>query len=143
MSDLPLDWERNGAGTPFYYFVRGLTSINLYPKPTSSGADDLLVYYAAYPDHATLTDQTFFIPYAYERAIVAYGCMRISLKDIDREGANRLAFYTTEWQRYIEKLKNQVYSYYEKRVIRYGWNRRRSDTADLFCSINTQLQRDS
>lgn len=101
-------FRQDPSGTPTAWYLRGATSLGLFPKPDTSLLAGLVVYYTAYPADPVNASDFYTAPTALEEAIICYAKLQASLKDIAGEGGKRVGYYQQEWQMWLQRCKDYV-----------------------------------
>lgn len=111
---------RNESGTPFCYFLRGTSSIYLYPAPSVTDSDALDVFFAALPPKVTTAGDQYYLPHGFEDYLLNYGNWRASVKDAHGEGARRVEMYLGLWMKDLERGKQKVQEADNQEVVSMG-----------------------
>lgn len=89
-------WKGAAEGTPTHWIPWGISSsgiyqIRLHPVPSTTGSNDLVIWWVGKPAWMTADSDTPVIPATYGETI-AYGmCFRAALRDTDRDRGGRIA----------------------------------------------------
>ena len=116
------DTDNAGAGTPYTYFLSG-NVINLYPKPSVDGNDNLDIFYVRMPTEVAVDNDVPEIPLFMHEDIIRYCLARAKELDDDLEGAAALG------QEYDSRMNNALFeikgqpadSYPSVRVLPGDW----------------------
>lgn len=111
---------RTQEGTPFCYFLRGNSSVYLYPTPGTTDADALDLYFAALPPKVTAAGDQYYLPHGFEDYLLNYACWRASVKDAHGEGARRVEMYLGLWMKDLERGKQKVQEADNQEVVSMG-----------------------
>ncbi|MBA3758928.1 MAG: hypothetical protein H0X07_00175 [Gemmatimonadales bacterium] len=101
-------YRQTGNGVPYLYYLRGGTSINLFPTPSATITNGLSLHYTAMPVMPATTANTFNFPLANEDLIVSYCLYRAALKDATGEGGARVPLYRQEYMQALKEMKSSV-----------------------------------
>lgn len=101
------DW-RDQVGTPTHWFLRGMSTLRLWPTPSAAGSANIDVFGTGLPPVIAHPEDQFYVPNGYDAAFQAYAKMRATQKDAHGEGARRLGMFEAEWMRALEKGKQSV-----------------------------------
>lgn len=101
-------FRQEPSGTPTAWYMRGASSLGLFPVPDTSLLAGLVVYYTAYPPDPANDAAFYGVPTVLEEALICY-CKRLAaIKDIAGEGGKRIAIYEAEWAMWERKMVNYV-----------------------------------
>lgn len=103
------DFPNESAGTPTHYYIKmaGTPTIGLYPKPDTTVANAISVYYVQRPSTLTTAATNPAIPEPYHRLIALYAMWRLLQKDVKDETADRYqALYEQQMQQMSHDMKN-------------------------------------
>ncbi len=114
------NYQQAGSGTPDFYYVRGQSGFGLHHTPGATDADILKVVYVGLPPHISADDEHFYCPHGAERALIIYGKMMASEKDIYGEGARRAQMYAAQWENELVRLKRQTDQGAEREGVALG-----------------------
>ena len=115
-------WRSAASSTPWAYYQRGMSSIGLYPAPSSSGTADLVVTAAVIPPKVTEPEDFFYVPVGCEDGLISYAKLQASLKDAFGEGERRIPEYKEEWKLAKARACQLVRDAQGQRIIRFGEN---------------------
>jgi hypothetical protein len=113
-------WRTAPAGTPLYYYVRGFSSIGLYPCPATTSGDALRVVYTALPPEVTEPNQNFYVMHGLEDALIMYAKLQASLKDASGEGKERIDYYAQWWEKCQARAQEVAGALAQHEVVQLG-----------------------
>jgi hypothetical protein len=115
-------WRSAASSTPWAYYQRGMSSIGLYPSPSSSGTTDLVVTAVVIPPKVTDPNDFFYVPVGCEDGLIAYASWKASVKDAFGEGRERIADFKAEWKHTLARACQIVREAQGQRIVRFGEN---------------------
>lgn len=116
------DW-RAVEGTPREWYLKGMTSIGLYPTPDTTITNGLKVFYSYWPAAPANGSATYSVPTVLDYSLIVYAKMRACEKDKTGEGREGLALYRAEWSEVLGKLKELVGDVAEGELLILGADR--------------------
>lgn len=101
-------WRQQTSGTPYAWYLRGMTAYGLHPTPGTTITGGIQRIYSAIPTQPSGDATAFNFPLASEALIVAYCLYRAALKDRSGEGGRVVGVYQQEYLAEMERFIRQV-----------------------------------